>query len=43
LAKQYGVRGIPDVRILDAGGKELARIRGFKGEEATVKVLQGLF
>ncbi len=43
LAKQYGVRGIPDVRVLDKDGKEVLRIRGFKGEQETVKALQGLF
>lgn len=29
LVKEYGVKGLPDLRLLDPEGKELARLRGF--------------
>ncbi len=40
VAKEYGVRSIPDVRILDAKGQEIDRFVGYSGAEATVQRLQ---
>jgi len=33
LAKKFGVEGIPDVRILDASGKQLDRFVGYGGQK----------
>jgi len=41
LAGKYGVNGIPDVRILDGGGKELARFIGFGGAKDYEGKLRG--
>ncbi len=40
LAKQYGVSGIPDVRLLDSEGVERAKFVGFAGEQAVVEWLK---
>lgn len=40
LASEFGVGGIPDLRILAADGSEIARVKGYSGVEATVKSLK---
>ncbi|KAA3604856.1 MAG: PDZ domain-containing protein [Planctomycetota bacterium] len=40
LAEKFGVRGIPDVRILSADGKELESFVGYGGVETTVASLK---
>lgn len=33
LANKFGVSGIPDIRLMDPNGKEIAKVVGFKGAD----------
>jgi len=37
LAEEYGIRSVPTVVMLDAGGKEIGRIVGARNDPAFIK------
>jgi len=39
VARYFGVTGLPDARLLDADGKELQKVRGFKSARAAHALL----
>ena len=41
LVKQYGVKGLPDVRLLDPEGRETSRLRGFTSAQKLAAALRG--
>jgi len=42
VARQFGVSGLPDVRVLDTQGREIGRLQGFHEAEVVLGWLKGL-